>query len=81
MAPSEATANPDNEYHRREDELSGWKVSVASYKIGGRYRCVVDNVSPGAWLARGEGATREEAEAQAVAQAKEMLGRTRRFPA
>ncbi len=37
-----------------------------------------DNVSPGATLARATGASREEAEAEAVKRAEELLARTRR---
>jgi hypothetical protein len=67
------------DYRRRRDRLEGWDIGIASYKLGGRYCCEVDNVSPGARLARGEGATREEAEADAVNKAREMLARTRVF--
>lgn len=37
------------------------------------------NVSPGAAIARADGDTREQAKAEAFAQAKERLARTRRF--
>ncbi len=60
------------------EELEGFEVGIVSYRLGGRYCCEVDNVSPGARLARGEGATREEAEA--LAKVREVLARTRRFP-
>ena len=39
--------------------------------------CEIDNVSPGARLARAEGATREEAEGAAMAAAERRLARTR----
>jgi dsRNA-specific ribonuclease len=64
-------------YQRRQAELAGWEVGIASYKIGDRFICEVDNVSPGARLARGEGATREDAEQQALASAQRRLERTR----
>lgn len=64
-------------YQRRRAELAGWQVGIASYSIGDRFICEVDNVSPGARLARGEGATREEAERQALAIAERRLERTR----
>ncbi len=69
------------DYRHRRDRLEGWDIGIASYKLGGRYCCEVDNVSPGARLARGEGATREEAEADAVNKAREMLATTRVHPA
>jgi hypothetical protein len=68
------------DYRRRRERLEGWDIGIASYKLGGRYCCEVDNVSPGARLARGEGATRDEAEAEALNKAREMLARTRVYP-
>ncbi len=62
------------------EKLEGFEVGIVSYRMGGRYCCEVDNVSPGARLARGEGATREESASEALAKAREMLARTRRFP-
>ncbi|OAF06215.1 hypothetical protein AYJ54_19955 [Bradyrhizobium centrolobii] len=67
-------------YRRRRDRLEGWEVGIASYKLGGRYCCEVENVSVGARLARGEGTTREEAEAEALKRARELLVRTRVYP-
>ncbi|MBI2815841.1 MAG: hypothetical protein HYX72_02765 [Acidobacteria bacterium] len=66
------------EYKETKLELEGWPVNVTSYKLGDRFYCKVDNVSPGAWLARTTGATREEAEQAALERARQMLGRTRR---
>ncbi len=73
------TMHPHN-YARRRDELAGWRVEIVSYKLGKRYRCAVDNVSPGARLARGDGITREEAETQALNKARNMLAKTRVLP-
>jgi class 3 adenylate cyclase len=64
-------------YQRRKERLGGWEIGVISYKLGNRYRCEVDNVSPGTRLARGEGPTRAEAEAQALNKARKMLAATR----
>ena len=75
----QTTLRPE-EYQRRPEELAGWEVNIVSYRLGDRYCCEVDNVSPGARLARGEGATREDAEAQALHKAREMLAGTRTFP-
>ncbi|MDB5407426.1 MAG: guanylate cyclase [Rhodospirillales bacterium] len=63
-------------YQRRKERLGNWEVGVISYKLGVRYYCEVDNVSPGTRLARGEAATRAEAEVQALSQAREMLAGT-----
>jgi class 3 adenylate cyclase len=64
-------------YQRRKERLGDWEIGVISYKLGNRYRCEVDNVSPGTRLARGEGPTRAEAEAQALNEARKMLAGTR----
>lgn len=69
--------NPQ-EYKETKLEIEGWPVNVTSYKLGDRFYCKIDNVSPGAWLARTTGATREEAEQSALERARQMLGRTRR---
>ncbi len=68
------------EYATRTLEVSGWKVKLTSYKLGKTYHCTADNVEPGAWIARTQGATREEAENRAIERAKELLSRTKRHP-
>jgi len=68
------------EHAERKIEIDGWPVNLTSYRIGQTYHCKADNVSPGAALARTEGASREEAEEKAIARAKDLLGRTRRRP-
>lgn len=66
------------EYQERRIEVDGWQVNLSSYRLGDVYHCKADNVSPGAWLARTTGPTREEAERQALEKARRMLARTRR---
>jgi len=51
---------------------------LTSYRVGEKYVCQADNVSPGACLARFSGATLEEAEAQAISKARHLLGKTKR---
>ena len=65
----------------REMVLETWPVNITSYRLAGEYRCVVDNVSPGAAIARGEGPTREIAENEAIGIAAKRLGSTRRVKA
>jgi len=65
------------DYSSRIQESGRWKMHVVSYKMGDRYICTVDNVEPGATLARGEGGSREEAERMAIEQAEHMLSKTR----
>jgi hypothetical protein len=68
------------EFQERQVEVAGWPVNLTSYRLGDLYHCKADNVSPGAALARTTAATREEAEARALARAEELLRRTRRQP-
>jgi hypothetical protein len=65
------------EYSRRQEEVGRWKINIISFRLGDRYYCTVDNVEPGAWLARSEGATREDAERTAIEKATARLSRTR----
>lgn len=66
------------EYQERCLELHGWPVRLTSYRLGEVFHCAADNVSPGAWLARASGSTREEAEQAALEQASRLLRRTRK---
>ncbi|MBV9300954.1 MAG: hypothetical protein JOY62_00285 [Acidobacteriaceae bacterium] len=59
-------------------EIDGWPVKLTKYRLGENYICQADNVSPGATLARISAPTAEEAEAQAVAKARHLLGKTQR---
>jgi len=66
-------------YSRRQQDLAGWQVTIETYKLGDTYHCTIANVDPGARIARGDGATREEAEQRAINKASQYLSRTRRF--
>jgi len=69
------------EDHRESPfELAGWPVRMVSYKLGETYIAKIDNVSPGAQIARAEGVTRDEAESRATEEAQKRLQRTRRMP-
>jgi hypothetical protein len=59
-------------------DIDGWQVNLGSYKFGDIWHCKADNVSPGAWLARTNGTSREEAEQKALERATHLLGRTKR---
>ena len=65
------------DYNERTLELAGWPVRLTSYKLGDKYLCKADNVSPGACIARTEGATKEEAESSALELAEKRLAGTR----
>jgi hypothetical protein len=66
------------DYMERKVEIEGWPVNITSYKLGDLFYCKIDNVSPGAWLARSNAATREEAEKDALEKATRYLKTTRR---
>jgi len=66
------------EFSERRLEVAGWPINVVTYRVGERYYCTVDNVSPGARVARGEGASKEEAEEVALEKATRYLSQTRR---
>jgi hypothetical protein len=65
-------------YRERKVELGGWEVKLTSYRLGDEFYCKADNVSPGAWLARTTGSSRDEAEEKALEKAHQLLAHTRR---
>jgi hypothetical protein len=65
-------------YEERTIEIGGWQVKLSSYQLEDLWHAKADNVSPGAWLARTTGTTREEAEEKSIARAAELLARTHR---
>jgi hypothetical protein len=78
---SEAAATStgrSQDFSERQIELNGWPVRLTSYRVGEKYVCQADNVSPGACLARFSAPTQEEAEAQAISKARHLLGKTKR---
>jgi hypothetical protein len=67
------------EHYREENfELAGWPVHLTSCKLGEAWICKIDNVSPGALVARAQGATKEEAESACREKAERRLAATRR---
>lgn len=71
------TVKAENFQERRLD-IEGWPVRLTSYRVGNKYVCQADNVSPGTCLARSTAETLEEAEAQVLSKARYMLSQTRR---
>ncbi|MCI0432430.1 MAG: hypothetical protein L0271_02100 [Gemmatimonadetes bacterium] len=68
----------NTEYRTREDMLAGWPVRIVSYCVGPIWYAAVENVDPGAKIARANGDSREAAEQKAIEKARERLERTRR---
>jgi hypothetical protein len=67
------------QYERRREMCEGWEICITSYKLRDRFYCKIDNVDPGANVARAQGATREEAERDALRRAQNRLALTRRI--
>jgi len=65
------------EFQERKIDIGAWPVNLTSYRLGEVFHSKVDNVSPGATLARTTAATREEAEKKAIERAGQLLARTR----
>lgn len=64
-------------YRTRRERIGRWQLNVTSYRLGQTYYCAVDNVSPGAIVARGSAKTREAAEAAALEGARRLVSSTR----
>ena len=69
----------DRQFSREETTFAGWPARVTTYAVLGRWVCVIDDVDPGAAVARGRGATRDEAVERASAAAAVRFAATRRF--
>jgi hypothetical protein len=65
------------EFQERRIELAGWPVNLSSYRLQNVWHSKADNVSPGASLCRATGATRQEAEEEAILRAEQLLSRTK----
>ena len=62
---------------KRREKVREFEINIVSYQMGDTYHCAVDNVSPGAVVARGAASTREEAERVAVEKARQRVGKTK----
>jgi hypothetical protein len=67
------------EYARVRTTLEGWDVCITSYRLRDVFYCKIDNVDPGATIARAQGGTRDEAEGEAMRKASARLSLTRRI--
>ncbi len=65
------------DYSTRREHVGPFEISIMSYRLGDIYYCSVDNVDPGAVVARADGKTRAEAEGAAVEKARQRVGKTR----
>ena len=68
------------EYSERKVELSGWPVNIVTYRLGPTYYTTVENNDPGAWVVKGEGKSRVEAESKALQEAEALLAKIKKTP-
>lgn len=61
------------EYQERIQSVPPFQVHIVSYRLGDEFHCTVDNVDPGAVIARSTGPTRAHAESSALERAKRRL--------
>ncbi|HLF07019.1 MAG TPA: hypothetical protein VI893_07625 [Thermoplasmata archaeon] len=66
-----------SERAERTESAGRFRLHVVSYKLGATFHATVDNVDPGAVVARAEAATREAAEESALKTAREAVARNR----
>ena len=66
-------------YMKRRQPLGDWTIEIETYQLGDVFYCTINNVDPGARFARADGATRQEAESQAIEKATRYLAQTRKF--
>jgi hypothetical protein len=64
-------------YQERRESVPPFQMHITSYKLHEIYYCWVDDVDPGAVIARSKGDTRQDAEEKAVKKAKERLDYSR----
>ena len=68
-----------SDHQERLLELEGWKARLISYRIGDIFHAKVDNVDPGANVARASGSDRDQVEAHVIQVAQERFQATRRY--
>ncbi len=68
------------QYSERGIDLDGWPVTIITYKLGDVFHSKIENNFTRGWTSRASASTRDEAERQALDQARAELARTRRMP-
>lgn len=63
-------------YSKRRSELEGWPIGITCYSVQDHWVALIDNVDPGATIARAEADTAEAAEREALNIARERLSAT-----
>jgi hypothetical protein len=66
------------DYSERKTTLSGWPVSIITFRLAGTYHTTIDNVDPGAWVVKAQGASKQEAEAKALKEAEALMEKVKK---
>ncbi len=64
------TSHTPLEYTERWEAVAPFRMHVTTYRIDATWYCTVDDVDPGAVIARSKAPSREEAEHKATARAR-----------
>ena len=64
------------QYKVHIESVPPFRIRITSYKVGDVYYCTVDNIDPGAVIARSRGKSQEEAESKAIAHARQRVEAT-----
>jgi len=60
-------------YRLEKKAVNGTAIFITSYKIGTKFYCHIENIDPGATIARAYGETQEAAKQAAIAKALERI--------
>ena len=60
-------------YRLEKKSVNGIELFVTSYKIGSKFYCHIENLDPGATIARAYGESQEAAKRAAIAKAVERI--------
>lgn len=61
------------DYTEQKTQIAGWPITVVTYRLGDVYHATIDNADPGAWVVKAQGASKADAEAKALHDARTLL--------
>jgi hypothetical protein len=70
-------AKPED-YSERKAELSGWPVTIITYRLSGVYYTTIQNTDPGAWVVKAEGASKQDTESKAIKDAEVLMAKVKK---
>jgi hypothetical protein len=69
----------EEDVEQRQQKLGDQLLGVVTVRSGDKFVCRIDNVDPGAVIARGEGRTRADAERAALLQVEQRFARSKQL--